>query len=115
VIASLWIAPDIKEGARVDALFAAAERLITNGPPSSSADEGGAIDLEQLRANVLSELLAADAAEREDSDDRRRLQTAAERAQWPDLVGVPRGGREGDARRSPFRRRVDTGQGAGLP
>ena len=65
----------------------AAERLITNGPPSSS---GGAIDLEELRANVLAELLAADAAEREDGDDKRRLQTAAERAQkWPDLVAVP--------------------------
>ena len=86
---------DIKEGARVDALFAAAERLITNGPQSSSAGERGAIDLEELRANVLAELLAADAAEREDGDDRRRLQTAAERAQWPDLVGVPEASAKG--------------------
>jgi hypothetical protein len=87
---------DIKEGARVDALFAAAERLITNGPPSSSAGEGEAIDLEELRANVLAELLAADAAEREDGDDTLRLQTAAERAQrWPDLVAVPEASAKG--------------------
>ena len=86
--------PGHQEGARVDALFAAAERLITSGPPSS-ASAGTSIDLEELRANVLAELLAADDAEREDGDDRRRLQTAAERTQWPDLVPVPEAGAKG--------------------
>jgi hypothetical protein len=37
----------------------------------------------------MAELLAADEAERTDGDDRRRLQSREERAQWPDLVPIP--------------------------
>ena len=79
---------DFKEGARVGDLFASAERIIANGKPTP-ANNGAAIDLVELRSNVLAGLLAADAAEREEGDDRRRLQTREERARWPDLVAVP--------------------------
>jgi uncharacterized protein DUF6538 len=106
---------DIKERARVDDLFAAAERLIANGPPSSSAGEGGAIDLEELRANVLAELLVADAAEREDGDDRRRLQTAAERTQSPDLVDVPEASAKGMLEDHPSAHGDAGGPSGGLP
>ena len=56
-------------------------------PPGRN--DGRALDLEELRSNVLAELLAADFVEREDGDDRRRLQSAEERAQWPDFIAVP--------------------------
>jgi integrase len=78
---------DLRQGTRVADLFAAAELLITNGQPQSA--DGGAIDLAELQSFVVAELLAADAAEREEGDDRRRLQTAEDRARWPDLVAVP--------------------------
>ncbi len=48
---------------------------------------------EEIEADVLAELLAADEAERSDGDARRQLQTAAERSQWPDLMPVPFGRR----------------------
>lgn len=81
---------DLREAIRVDALFVEAQRLVTSpasSPPLSS--DGAAIDLDELRSAVLAELLAQDEAEREEGDDRRRLQTAEERAQWPDLAAVP--------------------------
>ena len=56
---------DFREGTRVDDLFASAERLVASGRPMD-ANSGAAIDLEELRANVLAALLAADAAEREE-------------------------------------------------
>ncbi len=45
--------------------------------------------LDIIERETLAELLARDAEEREQGDDRRRLQTREERAQWPDLVPVP--------------------------
>jgi hypothetical protein len=39
------------------------------------------IPVENIEADVIAEVLAADEAEREDGDDRRRLQTAEERTQ----------------------------------
>ena len=48
---------------------------------------------EEIEADVLAELLAADDAERSDGDARRQLQTAAERSQWSDLVPVAFGRR----------------------
>ena len=107
---------DLIEAIRVDALFTEAMRVVTNGPAapsSSSSGEGVAIDLDDLQSTVLGELLAQDEAEREEGDDRRRLQTAEERAQWPDLLRSPRVMRR-NADRS-FRgiwRRVGSVQGA---
>jgi hypothetical protein len=46
------------------------------------------ITIEDIESDVIAEVLAADEAEREEGDDRRRLQTPEERAQWPDLVSV---------------------------
>ena len=46
------------------------------------------ITIEDIESDVIAEVLAADDAEREDGDDRRRLQTTDERAEWPDLVSI---------------------------
>jgi integrase len=46
------------------------------------------ITTEDIESDVIAEVLAADEAEREQGDDRRRLQTPEERAQWPDLVSL---------------------------
>jgi integrase len=86
---------DFKEATRVDALFAEALRLVTDGPAPSSSSDGAAINLDELGSAVLAELLAGDEAEREEGDDRRRLQTAEERSQWPDLVAVPQADAKG--------------------
>ena len=48
----------------------------------------GPIAIEDIEADALAGVLAADEAEREEGDDRRHLQTAEERKQWPDLVEV---------------------------
>ncbi|MBU6464279.1 MAG: hypothetical protein KGL35_28105 [Bradyrhizobium sp.] len=47
------------------------------------------IDLKQLGDEVFAVLLAEDAAERTEGDDRRHLQTSQRRAAWPDLTAVP--------------------------
>lgn len=80
---------DLVEATRVDALLAEAQRLVTAPPSPPSSSDGAAINLDELRSAVLAELLARDEAEREEGDDRRRLQTVEERAQWPDLVAIP--------------------------
>ena len=49
------------------------------------------IAIEDIEADAIAAVLAADEAEREEGDDRRHLQTAEERKQWPDLVDVPFG------------------------
>jgi hypothetical protein len=87
---------DLREAIRVDALFTEAQRRVTSPAPlpSSSSDEA-AINLDELQSAVLAELLAQDEAEREEGDDRRRLQTVEERAQWPDLAAVPSGDAKG--------------------
>jgi integrase len=70
-----------REALRVAQLFDAACNAIAGGPPPRLA----LLDLRQLEADVLSELLRADEDERAEGDDRRRLQTSADRARWPDL------------------------------
>lgn len=48
-----------------------------------------------IAADSLSDLLARDETEREEGDDRRRLQTAEERAVWPDLMQPREAGAKG--------------------
>jgi hypothetical protein len=67
--------------------FQIAERAM-RGEPMKVTTARRSVTLEDVEADVLAEVLAADEAEREDGDDRRRLQTREERAQWPDLVEV---------------------------
>jgi hypothetical protein len=50
--------------------------------------EAHPITIADIESDVIAEVLAADDAEREDGDDRRRLQTTDERAEWPDLVSI---------------------------
>lgn len=47
----------------------------------------------EIEADVIARLLAEDEAEREDGDARRHMQTAEERAAWPDLATVDFGGK----------------------
>ncbi len=72
--------------------FQHAERTMRGGPAKAMIDEaGGPIAIEDIEADAIAAVLAADEAEREEGDDRRHLQTAEERKQWPDLVDVPFG------------------------
>ena len=52
------------------------------------AEEAHPITIADIESDVIAEVLAADDAEREDGDDRRRMQTVEERAAWPDLVSI---------------------------
>ena len=75
-----------QEASRVARLFDEAELALTRGPtPSSNVTEA---ELCEISSEVLAELLQGDEAERNEGDDRRRLQNAADRAQWPDLEPV---------------------------
>lgn len=47
-----------------------------------------ALTIADIEADVIAELLAIDDAEREEGDDRRHLQTAIQRVQWPELEAV---------------------------
>jgi len=51
------------------------------------------ISIEEIEADIIAEVLAADEREREEGDDRRYSQTPEERKQWPDLVEVDFGGK----------------------
>jgi hypothetical protein len=67
---------------------------LTSGPaesvkPAHSLGRAMVLDLDLIERETLAELLAKDAEEREQGDDRRRLFTGEERAQWPDLVAIP--------------------------
>jgi integrase len=81
---------DLGEARKALALFDAAMRALANGNTVSiTHSAGGATaDLALIEAETVAELLAADETERSDGDDRRRLQTREERAQWPDLVPI---------------------------
>jgi integrase len=57
--------------------------------PAHSLGRAMVLDLDLIERETLAELLAKDAEEREQGDDRRRLFTGEERAQWPDLVAIP--------------------------
>lgn len=74
--------------------FEQAERTKRGEIPAAPARRAAAMPRpEEIEADVLAGLLAADDAERSDGDARRQLQTAAERSQWPDLVPVAFGRR----------------------
>lgn len=76
---------DHREALRAAQLFEDAAAALAMGESPRSVN---AVDLEEIAADVLVELLAADEGEREDGDDRRRFQTAEDRARWPDLEPV---------------------------
>lgn len=79
---------DLHEARKALALFDAAARAM--------ATAGGVfthpLPIPELAAEIEAEtvagLLAQDEAERSEGDDRRRVQSPKERAQWPDLVSV---------------------------
>ena len=73
---------DHQEALRATQLFEHAARAL-DGELRTGVLTGA--DLQEIADEVYAELLVADAAEREDGDDRRRLQKADERALWPDL------------------------------
>jgi integrase len=81
---------DLREARNALDTFDAAMRALRLGPanaPQAGMPTGP--DLEAIEAEAIAELLARDDEERTEGDDRRRLQTPGERAQWPDLVPVP--------------------------
>jgi hypothetical protein len=82
---------DLREARKALALFDAAARALARGGGAISADHrpGGAMpDLAEIEAETVAALLSQDEAERSEGDDRRRLQSREERAQWPDLVPI---------------------------
>lgn len=60
--------------------------ILAAGPPPDTSRE--APDLVRLEEETITSLLRADEEERQQGDDRRHLQTAEERANWPDLTKV---------------------------
>jgi hypothetical protein len=69
--------------------FQSAERAMRGEPmKATSARHSRSVAIEDIEADIVAEVLAADEMEREEGDDRRRLQSREERAQWPDLVEV---------------------------
>jgi integrase len=85
---------DLREASRVGDLFKLAERMVAQGPQAALIDTGS-LDLEELQANVLAELLAFDEAEREEGDERRHLQGAEERARSGHLTQIRHGDLKG--------------------
>lgn len=80
--------------AECDADFEQAERAIRGEAVSlPRAVTTPCVRPEDVEADVVAGLLAADDAERADGDARRQHQTPADRAQWPDLVPVTFGRR----------------------
>lgn len=77
---------DHQEALKATRLFDAALRALT---PTAVALQPVKLDLKQLGEDVYAALLKADEAERREGDDRRHLQTPADRAEWPHLVEVP--------------------------
>jgi len=78
---------DLKEAARVIDLFDLAGRLLSGDESASDLPPQpvGLPTPEEIEAAAIRAILAKDEREREEGDDRRRLQTPEERAQWPDL------------------------------
>ena len=74
---------DHREALKASQLFDDAVQAIHGGRSPILLSQ---VDLAELAEEVCAELLGADETEREDGDDRRHLQTAEERARWPDLV-----------------------------
>ena len=79
--------------------FEFAERAMKGGGKAlTSAPSHDSLSLEDIEADIMSELLAADELERRDGDARRHHQTREERSAWPDLepVAFGRKGMAGD-------------------
>jgi hypothetical protein len=73
---------DHQEALRAMQLFDLAVRALAGEPQLDPLTD---TDLQEIADEVYAELLGIDAAEREDGDDRRHLQTAEDRQKWPDL------------------------------
>ncbi len=73
--------------------FEAAERAQRGEPPAAVPRAHTLPSVEEIERDVLIGLLKDDEAQRTDGDSRRHLQSAEERAQLPDLLGVPQGRR----------------------
>jgi hypothetical protein len=84
---------DLREAARVGDLFKLAEKLIAQDPSAVASMREG-LDLEELQATVMVELLGTDELEREEGDERRYMQSAEERSQSNLLTPI----RHGDVR-----------------
>jgi integrase len=83
---------DLREARKALDMFAAAERVLNGqaeGAAVSAASCSPDVDLAVIEAETVAELLSQDDAQRTHGDDRRRLQSREERAQWPDLVPIP--------------------------
>ena len=80
---------------RCMAAFESAERTLKGEPPNKRASRCW-LNAERREMKPMWTRSTAQRgveAEREEGDDRRRLQTPAEREQWPDLVPVDFGGK----------------------
>jgi integrase len=85
---------DMRQAVRVADLFAKAVRVVRG--EEEGAEVFSLPSPEEIEADTIRELLRADEEEREEGDARRHMQTAEERAQWPDLL-PPGFGRKGMA------------------
>jgi hypothetical protein len=74
---------DHQEALRATQLFELAIRTLAGEPKAGALTD---TDLQEIADEVYAELLEGDAAERDEGDDRRRLQTAEDREKWPDLA-----------------------------
>lgn len=82
---------DVREARRAMDTFEAAARALQEPPaPVSRVPlEVPEAILAAIEAETLAEVLTRDEAERNEGDDRRRLQSREERSRWPDLAPVP--------------------------
>lgn len=74
---------DHQEALRATHLFEQAVRALTR--EAARSDGVSESDLQEIGEEVYAELLGTDATEREDGDDRRRLQTIEDRERWSDI------------------------------
>jgi integrase len=73
---------DHQEALRASQLFDEALRALAGNPTPGPLTDA---DLQEIADEVYAALLGADAAEREEGDDRRRFQTVEDREKWPDI------------------------------
>jgi integrase len=78
---------DLDEARRVEGLYALAVELVSQGGPTSpnQPEAAGLPTLEEIETHFHRQVLQKDDEERGHGDARRHMQTAQERAQWPDL------------------------------
>jgi integrase len=73
------------------AAFETAERARRGEPPPAKGvarNVSAMPSLADIEADTIAQMLADDEAVREDGDDRRHLQTQAERKAWPDIIAL---------------------------